>query len=314
MVWRRVIRGRTRRTASRGSGPGRPARCRPRPACTCAGRAGRDTGRVQAADGGLPGLDPREARRALLGLAGAVVEVHLLIRAPSRPIIWCCSLISCGLRWLPTWPGSRVRRATTPSPTCAATWPGVRPAAWTRWPRAGCTWSCTSGGCRRSAGSSPPPSRDGSRWQRGFYRTCVIDSVLEHSPAEHIRRPAVPAESPTPGFTHLQFEALLSVARESPNPCDFALMAMLGLLGLRIFETTSADIADLGEEHGHRVLRVRQRHQGRTDPAASGRRAGYRSLHRRAGERPDPAQRPRCPHGPARRDPPPAAPGPHRWC
>jgi integrase/recombinase XerD len=31
---------------------------------------------------------------------------------------------------------------------------------------------------------------------------------------------------------------------------------MLGLLGLRIFEASGADIADLGEEHGHRVLRV----------------------------------------------------------
>ena len=31
---------------------------------------------------------------------------------------------------------------------------------------------------------------------------------------------------------------------------------MLGLLGLRIFEATGADIADLGEEHGHRVLHV----------------------------------------------------------
>jgi site-specific recombinase XerD len=90
----------------------------------------------------------------------------------------------------------------------------------------------------------------------GFYRTCVLDGVLEHSPAEHVRRPSVPAESPTLGFTHLQFEALLTAARESANPCDFALVAMLGLLGLRIFEATSADIADLGEEHGHRVLRV----------------------------------------------------------
>jgi integrase/recombinase XerD len=90
----------------------------------------------------------------------------------------------------------------------------------------------------------------------GFYRTCVIDAVLEHSPAEHVRRPAVPPESPTLGFTHLQFEALLTAARDSSNPYDLALVTMLGLLGLRIFEATGANVADLGEEHGHRVLRV----------------------------------------------------------
>ena len=90
----------------------------------------------------------------------------------------------------------------------------------------------------------------------GFYRTCVIDSVLEHSPADYVRRPNVPPESPTLGLTHLQFEALLTAARHSTNPCDFALVTMLGLLGLRIFEATSSDIEHLGEEHGHRVLRV----------------------------------------------------------
>ena len=91
----------------------------------------------------------------------------------------------------------------------------------------------------------------------GFYRTCVIDGVLEHSPAEYVRRPTVPPESPTLGLTHLQFEAMLTAARESGNPFDFALVCLLGLLGLRIFETVGADIEDLGEEHGHRVLRVR---------------------------------------------------------
>jgi len=90
----------------------------------------------------------------------------------------------------------------------------------------------------------------------GFYRTCVLDGVLEHSPAENVRRPSVPAESPTLGFTHLQFEALLTAVRQSPNSFDFALVAMLGLLGLRVFEATGADIADLGEDHGHWVLHV----------------------------------------------------------
>ena len=137
----------------------------------------------------------------------------------------------------------------------------------------------------------------------GFYRTCVIDDLLEYSPAEHVRRPAVPAESPTLGFTHLQFEALLTAARQSPNPSDFALVAMLGLLGLRIFEATGADIADLGEKHGHRVLRV----CGKGTkvvlvplPPAVGR--ATRIPHARAG----PAQQPRRPDGRARGHPPPA--------
>jgi integrase len=91
----------------------------------------------------------------------------------------------------------------------------------------------------------------------GFYRVCVIDQLLTHSPADYVRRRSMPTDSPTLGLGHLQFEALLTTARHSANRNDFALIAMLGLLGLRIFEACGADIADLGEVHGHRVLKVR---------------------------------------------------------
>src|SRR4051812_23167904 len=67
----------------------------------------------------------------------------------------------------------------------------------------------------------------------------------------------MPADSPALGLGHLQFEALLTTARLSANRNDFALIAMLGLLGLRIFEACGANIGDLGEEHGHRVVKVR---------------------------------------------------------
>jgi integrase len=148
----------------------------------------------------------------------------------------------------------------------------------------------------------------------GFYRTCVIDGLLEHSPAEHVRRPSVPPESPTLGFTHLQFEALLTAARESPSPFDLALVAMLGLLGLRIFEATGADIADLGDEHGHRVLRV----CGKGTkvvliplPPAVG-----RAIDRAIGTRirgPILLNSRGSPNGPPRRHPPTAVPSRHRW-
>jgi integrase/recombinase XerD len=65
----------------------------------------------------------------------------------------------------------------------------------------------------------------------------------------------VPAESPTLGLGHLQFGALITTARLSANINDFALIAMLGLLGLRIFEACGANIDNLEEEHGHRMLK-----------------------------------------------------------
>src|SRR3546814_1293019 len=50
---------------------------------------------------------------------------------------------------------------------------------------------------------------------------------------------------------------MLNAGRTSENINDFALVAMRGLLGLRIFEATGAGSDALEEVHGHRVLRVR---------------------------------------------------------
>ena len=47
----------------------------------------------------------------------------------------------------------------------------------------------------------------------GFYRVCVIDQILIHLPADYVRRPPMPTDSPTLGLGHLQFEALLTAAR-----------------------------------------------------------------------------------------------------
>jgi integrase/recombinase XerD len=81
----------------------------------------------------------------------------------------------------------------------------------------------------------------------GFYRTCVIDGVLEHSPAEHVRRPTVPRSRPP------WASPTCSSRPCSPQPGNHLTRAILrswpcsACSGLRIFEATGTDIADLGE-------------------------------------------------------------------
>jgi hypothetical protein len=84
-------------------------------------------------------------------------------------------------------------------------------------------------------------------------------------------------------------EALLTAARQSPRPCDFALIAMLGLLSLRIFQATGTDIAGLGEEHGSMipVSGVRRpEHATDLDSELAEGRAEYRSTAMSAPSRP----------------------------
>lgn len=88
----------------------------------------------------------------------------------------------------------------------------------------------------------------------GFYRLAAIDGVIPASPAEYIRRPKVPFESPRLGLSHLQFEAIIAASRA--REVDEALVALLGLLGLRVSEACNVQVEDFGFSHGHRTLRV----------------------------------------------------------
>ena len=90
----------------------------------------------------------------------------------------------------------------------------------------------------------------------GFYRTAVIDGLIEHSPAEHVRRPHVPAESPTLGLAHLQLEELLTAARLSANRFDFALVCLLGLLACASSKPPAWTSPTSARNTATRVLRV----------------------------------------------------------
>src|SRR5665811_1193047 len=113
--------------------------------------------------------------------------------------------------------------------------------------------SCTSAGWGIPAATSRPPCRGEPQCSVGSAAPPSSKASLRTPRREYVRRPTVPPESPTLGLVHLQFEAILTAARESANRFDFALVAMLGLLGLQIFEATGTDATDLGEDHAHQV-------------------------------------------------------------
>jgi len=89
----------------------------------------------------------------------------------------------------------------------------------------------------------------------GFYRYAVEEELLDHSPAAHVRRPRVDYESHAVALDRNELGALLVTAGLGP-PLEHALISLLALNGLRVSETTGADIEHLGLERGHRTLTI----------------------------------------------------------
>jgi site-specific recombinase XerD len=89
----------------------------------------------------------------------------------------------------------------------------------------------------------------------GFYRFAVIDGIIEHSPAEYVRRPKIDTESTTLGLDRMDLGAFIAQG-QAAGPIDHALACLLGLLGLRVSKACDINIEHLSIERGHRTVTV----------------------------------------------------------
>ena len=90
----------------------------------------------------------------------------------------------------------------------------------------------------------------------GFYRYAVIDGHCDKDPSLAVTRPRVPWEGQRRTVLHpLEYAALLTAARRD-GPGSHALVALLGMIGLRVSEATNINLTDLRSQSGYELLTV----------------------------------------------------------
>jgi integrase/recombinase XerD len=92
-----------------------------------------------------------------------------------------------------------------------------------------------------------------------FYRYCAAHDLIGRVPTQGVARPVVdPDYTATVGLDRDQARALVAAADADTGAQALRTAAVVRLLhnALRVDEACAADIADLGEDCGHRVLRV----------------------------------------------------------
>ena len=90
----------------------------------------------------------------------------------------------------------------------------------------------------------------------GFYCYAVIDGHCDKDPSLAVTRPRVPWEGQRRTMLHpLEYAALLTAARRD-GPGSHALVALLGMIGLRVSEATNINSTDLRSQSGYELLTV----------------------------------------------------------
>lgn len=94
----------------------------------------------------------------------------------------------------------------------------------------------------------------------GWYGWLFRNGYADRNPVDGLDRPHVdPDATSTPGLTVGQARELLHAADTATGPQakrSAALVAMLLFTGARVSEVLAADVADIGESRGHRVITV----------------------------------------------------------
>lgn len=124
--------------------------------------------------------------------------------------------------------------------TCAASGSGAPITRSSRSPSGGRSSSCTcgSGAARLRPSHDQPPPVD----RRRLFKYAVIDELVATNPTALVTRPRVPWEGQRRTVLHLlEFAAVLSAARRHSDIAH-ALVALLGMLGLRVSEACNAQL------------------------------------------------------------------------
>jgi site-specific recombinase XerD len=89
----------------------------------------------------------------------------------------------------------------------------------------------------------------------GYYDLAVLDRFIEHSPAHHLKLPKVHVDpARRTWLNRFELGALLRVAKAA-GPADWALIALLGTIGMRVSATCNIRVEDITTtELGYRIV------------------------------------------------------------